>query len=202
MTRSALQSAAGAGTSTPSVYDGLSRSAASMARGAAERIRAHKRRAVLEVGRELLAVKEKLPHGHFEKWLSIEFSWDVRTARNYMAAAEAFGSKPEMFSALPLSVVYRVAHASEAVKEIVFSRAERGIATDLGLVDQFIREDKGVTLEDDMWRWHWRDRGREDAAKQIVAILRDNHLTFSERVRIANLLEITEKRELQRALRA
>ena len=36
----------------------------------------------------LLEVKDKLPHGQFQKWLKENFAWSDRTARNYMATAK------------------------------------------------------------------------------------------------------------------
>src|SRR5262249_46353416 len=70
---------------------------------AAQRIRETLKRTLkhlLAVGKDLLAVKEALPHGHFGPWLRSEFGWTERTARNFMAVAERFGPKTEMISDL------------------------------------------------------------------------------------------------------
>lgn len=45
---------------------------------------------ILRIGQNLLQVKERLPHGQWLTWLEAEFGWTVRTARNYMQAAEEF----------------------------------------------------------------------------------------------------------------
>lgn len=58
----------------------------------ADRIRERTERGVLmmiENGRDLIAVKEKMAHGGFGAWLKQEFGWTDRTARNYMNAADA-----------------------------------------------------------------------------------------------------------------
>jgi hypothetical protein len=47
----------------------------------------------VEVGRELLHVKEKLPHGHFGPWLEAEFGWSQRTAQQLMSVAREFGDR-------------------------------------------------------------------------------------------------------------
>src|SRR5579859_2649629 len=73
-------------------------------------------RNVIEIGNELLAVKVKLHdtfgHGTFGKWLSAEFRWSERTARNYMRVAEWAVGKTATVAELPPSVVYMLASPS------------------------------------------------------------------------------------------
>lgn len=57
--------------------------------------------AVIEIGQRLKWAKDALVHGHFGEWLSAEFNWTERTARNYMRVAEVFGPKTETVSVLP-----------------------------------------------------------------------------------------------------
>ena len=57
---------------------------------------------LIEVGRELLGVKEAVGHGHFGAWLKAEFGWTERTAQNLMSVAERFGSNPKLISDLPI----------------------------------------------------------------------------------------------------
>jgi hypothetical protein len=42
----------------------------------------------IRIGRELLAIKARLGHGHFGPWLAAEFGWSDRQARRYMSAAQ------------------------------------------------------------------------------------------------------------------
>ena len=65
-----------------------------------------------------------------------------------MAAAVTFGSKPEMISASQLGVVYRVAHASEAIQQTDIARVERG--EEIGdLLDNTDKLDVLMTLAGD-----------------------------------------------------
>jgi hypothetical protein len=41
----------------------------------------------IRIGRELLAIKARLGHGHFGPWLAAEFGWSDRQARRFMSAA-------------------------------------------------------------------------------------------------------------------
>src|SRR5262249_46875962 len=59
-------------------YSPLDARVAEKARSTAERIRGRLRKTLedlIEVGSDLLGVKEALPHGHFGRWLKAEFGW-------------------------------------------------------------------------------------------------------------------------------
>jgi hypothetical protein len=86
-------------------YSLLEAQVAKQARSAADRIRERVKKTVediIEVGNDLLAVKEALEHGHFGAWLRAEFGWTDRTARNFMAVAEQFGGKTETLSEMKI----------------------------------------------------------------------------------------------------
>lgn len=50
-------------------------------------------RGIIEIGRELIAAKAQVGHGHWAQWLQDNFQWRERTARNFMAVAERFGNR-------------------------------------------------------------------------------------------------------------
>lgn len=45
---------------------------------------------IIEIGRTLIDVKDRIGHGHFGAWLDEEFGWSDRTARRFMSVAETF----------------------------------------------------------------------------------------------------------------
>lgn len=47
---------------------------------------------IIEIGEKLIEVKEHLGYGNFGNWLSVEFGWGDRTARNFMKVAQVFKS--------------------------------------------------------------------------------------------------------------
>jgi hypothetical protein len=57
-------------------------------RVAAGRVREHVRASVIEVGRELMAVKARTQHGDFVAWVETECGLPIRTAQRAMRAAE------------------------------------------------------------------------------------------------------------------
>jgi hypothetical protein len=84
-------------------YSPLETKTAERVQAAAERIRGTVKRTlenIIDIGKELLAVKEALEHGQFGTWLRVEFGWTDRTARNFMGVAEQFGGKTETISDL------------------------------------------------------------------------------------------------------
>ena len=114
-------------------YSPLSTEVAQQAQTAAERIRCMVKRTLedlLAVGEDLVAVKQALPHGSFGPWLRAEFGWSERTARNFMAVAERFGSKSATISDLHIepTAAYLLAAPSvpEAASEAAIQRAESG----------------------------------------------------------------------------
>ena len=81
-------------------------------RASATRIREMQRTSIVDIGRELIAVKERLDHGKFLDWIESEFAWSRRTAVNMMQAASEFGAKWEMIAHLPATAIYRLAAPS------------------------------------------------------------------------------------------
>lgn len=112
-------------------------------RAVAQRIRVRHQQhieAMLETGRDLLGVRDSLPHGRFGAWLSAEFGWAERTAQNYMQAARTFGDKSAIVADLPAKTVYEIASAPDAVKQEVIAKLDAGEKLDPGAVRSSIRE--------------------------------------------------------------
>jgi hypothetical protein len=83
--------------------------------------------AVIEAGRDLLDVKEKLEHGQFGEWVQAECGFSLGTAENYMRAAKFVEGKISTVAILQLqpATVYRLA-AKSTPPEIVDSVIDRG----------------------------------------------------------------------------
>lgn len=112
-------------------YDLLETKLADKVRTAADRIRERVKKTVediIEVGDDLLAVKEALPHGQFLPWLKAEFGWSERSAQNFMSVAEQF--KSAKIAALPIqpSAAYLLAAPSvpDEAREKAVEKAEAG----------------------------------------------------------------------------
>lgn len=103
-------------------YGDLEPGVAGIARKAAHEIRESQHRFiedVVAIGRNLIRVKDLLPHGEFGKWLGSEFAMSSRTAERYMQAAKAFGPNPTRVSCLPLRVIYALAAEPAQTRERV-----------------------------------------------------------------------------------
>jgi len=84
---------------------------------AATIIRDHDRatkKAIFEIGKILVDVKNALDHGQFGKWISREFGWTNRTAQNYMNMSRNLSDHSETVSHLPMKIVYDIAALPDA----------------------------------------------------------------------------------------
>ncbi len=112
-------------------YDLLEAKVAERVRSSADRIRERVKKTVediIEVGNDLLAVKEALEHGHFGPWLKAEFGWSERTAQNFMSVAERF--KSAKFAELPIqpSAAYLLAAPTvpDEARQVAVEKAQAG----------------------------------------------------------------------------
>ncbi|WP_406854381.1 DUF3102 domain-containing protein [Alsobacter sp. KACC 23698] len=125
-------------------YSNLPKEIALVAKRAADSVRAKIKNSTLEIGRELCAVKETLPHGQFGRWIELEFGMTMRSAQNYMSAFTQFGDKHEILAHLPITTVYLLAAPSTpaAVREKVIEETEAGARLTAKGVAKLIREAK------------------------------------------------------------
>jgi Protein of unknown function (DUF3102) len=113
-------------------YAALEATAAERASTAADNIRQMVRKSLadlIDIGTELLAVKEVLGHGRFQAWLDAEFGWSERMARNFMAVAGRF-SKTAIIADLPIeaTAAYLLAAPStpQSACDAAIARARAG----------------------------------------------------------------------------
>jgi hypothetical protein len=203
-------------------YGALNHLSAKAARDAAERIHAHMasmRKDAIEIGRELLHVKNKLlAHGEFGAWLQAEFEWTQRTAENYMAAAELV-AKNEKFSYLPMTTISKLASrgtpdiardtiitrldkgerpsTKEVTDEIAQRRHEQAEADRLASMSPEARRRERREREKRERQWEAQrlkqeeqERVETEAALQAVAILRDR-LDGEHFMEFANLFKLS-----------
>jgi hypothetical protein len=108
-------------------YGALTADQAAVAKSAAKFIGERHRimsASVLEIGQRLIEVKERLGHGHFTAWVEAEFPMTVRTAQDYMLAAERLGPKNETASYLPTTTLINIAKAPEPVRDDILKRID------------------------------------------------------------------------------
>lgn len=128
-------------------YSPLDTKIAEQARSIADRIRERLKKTLedlIEVGTDLLAVKEALPHGQFLPWLKAEFGWSERTAQNFMSVAENF--KSAKFAELPIqpSAAYLLAAPTvpDEARQVAIEKAEAGEAITFTTAKEIVAEAK------------------------------------------------------------
>ena len=128
-------------------YDLLETTVAEKVRSSADRIRERVKKTVediIEVGNDLLAVKEALGHGQFGPWLKAEFGWGERTAQNFMSVAERF--KSAKFAELPIQPSAAFLLAAPAVpdeaRQVAVEKAEAGKEITVATAREIVAEAK------------------------------------------------------------
>ena len=115
----------------PFDYDGVPADTAEALRAQALRIRALVKNTtaiIIQVGNDLIAVKQAIEHGKFLDWIEAECGFSIRTAENYIRAAEFAEGKNATVAILNPATVYRLAAKSAPVEIVnaVIGRAEKG----------------------------------------------------------------------------
>jgi hypothetical protein len=128
-------------------YDLLETKVAEQVRSSADRIRERVKKTVediIDVGNDLLAVKEALPHGQFGPWLKAEFGWSERSAQNFMSVAERF--KSANFADLPIqpSAAYLLAAPAvpDEARQVAVEKAEAGEEITFATAREIVAEAK------------------------------------------------------------
>jgi flagellar biosynthesis GTPase FlhF len=113
---------------SPFDYGELVPPIANQVKAAAERIRSGLLKSIIETGKDLILVKQKLEHGQFGPWLEAEFGWTERTAENYMNVARKFAEKPEIVAIFPPTALYELAAKStpDAIRDEIVNEAKAG----------------------------------------------------------------------------
>lgn len=105
-------------------YAGIPPASVTVLRSASTEIRSRIKRqneAIIATG-EQLRTAEELLQGRFVEWIATELDMSVRTAQNYMRAAEVWGSECATIAHLPPNILYLTAAKStpdEVRKEMV-----------------------------------------------------------------------------------
>lgn len=116
-------------------------------RGSAERIKLRMRRTgddIIAIGKELIAAKARLGHGHYIDWIKGEFGMSQPTASRFTTIAEAFGDKSFNLNDLNPSVLYALASAPEEIQEKVIEQAQDGNRPTVKEVEAMKREYEAI----------------------------------------------------------
>jgi SOS response regulatory protein OraA/RecX len=93
--------------------------------------------AIIEVGRGLIAAKQDLEHNQFCEWVEKECVFSVRSAQNYMRAAEFAEGKNATVALLQPATFYKLAAKSappEIVQEVIDRAAKGEVVSDRGVI--------------------------------------------------------------------
>lgn len=143
-------------------------------RAAAERIKVRLKRTaedIIEIGRDLIAVKAKLGHGNFEGWLKAEFDFSQKHATRFIQVAEKFGNtKSDIMSDFKPTILYALA-APSTPPEVITQAIEKAEAGE-----------KVTAAEVEKWKQAALESAKEaKGLKQQVMELTEDYETLRER---------------------
>lgn len=127
-------------------YAGVSQAWIEEAEATADRILNRIRGSIVETGRDLANIKDKLDHVDLGKWLAHYFHMSERTAQNYMNTAKKFGATPQILDLVPHGTVYRLAADStpDEVRKAVVGEIVAGTRPGLNQLEKRIADSKEV----------------------------------------------------------
>lgn len=98
---------------------------------------------IIEIGKELLAAKDEIPHGEFSKWVEHELSMQERTAQRFMAVARKFQDRRVI--GFDPTALYLLASPSvpDAAIDAAIETAEQGEQVDSSKAQELIEEHAG-----------------------------------------------------------
>jgi Protein of unknown function (DUF3102) len=88
---------------------------------------------MIEIGRDLMLIKDRLDHGQFTSWVEVEIGISIRTAQGYMRFAMLAEGKSETVALLPPSTARMLASKSappEIVEQVITQAAAGNIVPD------------------------------------------------------------------------
>src|SRR6266404_6165137 len=91
---------------------------------------------IVVIGRDLIAVKDRLAHGQFEIWIERELGVGIRAAQYYMSVARFTEGKGERVSLLPpasLRILAAKSAPQEIVEQIIARAASGEIVADVAI---------------------------------------------------------------------
>jgi len=168
-------------TQTSFDYAALPAEVATKAQIAASNIKLRLKRTVediIEIGRELTAVKAELPHGQFEIWIKNEFQMNREMANNFIQVAIRFGGQMSDYLTFKPTVLYALAAPStpESVVEKAIEKAESGEKVSVEWVKREKELEKALADEkrrSEEWRQQsFRERDEKREAQRQVDLLK------------------------------
>ncbi len=169
-------------------YRSVDDSTAKQLRLQADRIRSAVTRttaSIIEIGVELGAVKKRLEHGAFTRWVEVECGFTIRSAENYIRAAEFADGKNEFVSLLQPTTLYKLS-AKSAPPEIVgrvLEQSKSGTPLATPVVDAMLADARHTVRDEARRKRQGHRHGRRLPSEQAVK-RRQREIEKNEKLRL------------------
>lgn len=169
---------------------------------ATERIKLRMKRTaedIIEIGKDLIAIKEKLPHGSFLPWIAAEFEMSEPTAQRFMQVAVRFPEIHQIDGFKP-SLLYALSAPStpDEVVEQVIEKAESGekvTANDVKELREKLRQKEGeiTQLKQSNQFVSAELQRQQELMTGIEATLQDSAKSLAEKMTEAEVKKATQE---------
>jgi hypothetical protein len=151
--------------------------------------------AIVDVGKRLIAVRERMGSKMFRAWIECEFSWQQPTAANYMQAARAFGDLDclDKFQPSALTQLARANIPESTVNEMIDQARSGKVVTYKTVRDAIAKNPNFVPARSDAKTPRRSEPDRSIATTQDMEVkssvewLRDSINLLAERVPMLTL---------------
>ncbi|MCP4352615.1 MAG: DUF3102 domain-containing protein [Desulfobacterales bacterium] len=143
---------------------------------------------IIEIGKNLILVKDKLDHGHWLPWLNKEFGWSDKSARNFMDVSRRFNSVDLVDLDIGKSALYLLASNStpDSAVEEALELAESGEKITVQKAKKIIKKNKELEKNIEELRKNNMNMNRElENTHDIVKEKNDDVLDLKNQIRIA-----------------
>lgn len=135
-------------------YTSLDLETQQFVRERADKIKALMKRSaqdVIDIGKYLLEVKERLDYGQFGEWIDQEFSYSYPLAAKFMQVAREFSSITLIDLSISSTALYLLAQTTtpQEVREEALDQARRGVSVTPKLVQELLTETRGQSDNSD-----------------------------------------------------
>jgi hypothetical protein len=144
---------------------------------------------LIDIGRDLSAIKARLDHGQFTGWIEREIGIGIRTAQGYMAISKLAEGKNEIISLLPPSTVRMLAARSappEVVEQVIARAGTGDIVPDTVVKDLISEKRADLRHQDRLKREAERETRRPKAVREKEKKRRLEYQAERERERAEN----------------
>ena len=150
---------------------------------------------IINIGQNLIEIKEQLGHGNFRTWLKAEFNWSVRTATRFMQVATKFKRANLAYLNIAVSALYLLAETStpEEIREQALELAKQGENISHTKVKEMITQSKKLPQSDTSKMVSIKLSGQHEEDSLLTSVMQEQSQNIPFELETKNEAEVLPK---------